>query len=246
MKRLFHWNYWYSARADEIFLDLDSNRAISRALSVLRVAIRETRDRLGIRAVWLYSTSTPHHAHMIIRLCGPMSWADKLAWSLWLGNDRLRVAYILQRWDRGLQHGDLLISKYPYYRKHDALCLCTEKHKKPEITEACAAMAALLGDERSADYFARTGKAPSKRRIRVPWGKVSLTQIKNWSEVYERDERLLQDNGPKQRLRRVQQIHTERERTDSGSDSHSAMASKVHAGDSATTCRGSNEPRQDH
>lgn len=174
-------NYWYASRSNEIFLDLDSNRATARALSVLRLAIRK--KHLAVRQVWLYGTPTAHHAHMIIVLRKHMPWVTRVAWSLWLGNDRLRAAYVLERsrWvPDGLQ--DLLVTKSPYYRQCEAVCKCRRKHKAKDVTENCPAMEILLGNERSADYFTRTGKAPPRRKIRVPWGRVSLNQIKNWSD----------------------------------------------------------------
>jgi hypothetical protein len=173
-------NFWYASRPNEIFLDLDSNRATARALSVLRLAVRK--KDLAVKQVWLYGTPTAHHAHMIVVLRRDMSWADRLGWSLWMGNDRLRVAYILRRWNNGVKNEDLFVTKELYYRDPDAFCGCILKHKDPEVTQACPAMEHLLGDERSADYFTRTGKAPPRRKIRVPWGRVSLKQIKNWSE----------------------------------------------------------------
>jgi hypothetical protein len=176
-------NYWYSARPNEIFLDLDSNRAIARALSVLRLALR--RRDLSVEAVWLYSTPTPGHAHGIIELKKKMPWESRLAWSLWLGNDRLRAAYILRRHVTLKANHDLLVSKYPYFRLADAFCNCNHKHKESQITENCEAMKHLLFTERSADYFSRTGVAPPRKKIRVPWGKVRLSQIRNWREVYE-------------------------------------------------------------
>jgi hypothetical protein len=173
-------NYWYASQPNEIFLDLDSNRATARALSVLRLAIRK--KDLPVRQVWLYGTPTAHHAHMIIVLRDPMPWLTRLAWSLWLGNDRLRAAYVLERsrWVDGKQ--DLLVTKTPYYREWDQVCKCRKKHKAKEVTDKCYAMGILLGNQRSADYFTRTGKAPPRRKIRVPWGRVSLKQIKNWSD----------------------------------------------------------------
>jgi hypothetical protein len=174
-------NYWYTARQNEIFLDLDSTRATARALSVLRAAVRK-RD-LQIESLWLYPTPGKHHAHMIIVLKDPMAWLSRMAWSLWLGNDRLRVAYVLERrlWVPE-QNGDLLVTKKPYYREWDQMCRCQKKHKPKAVTSKCHAMSILLGNQRSADYFTRTGKAPTRKKIRVPWGRVSLRQIRNWSE----------------------------------------------------------------
>lgn len=187
-------NYWYSSRPNEIFLDLDSNRAIARALSVLRLAIRQR--KLPIESVWLYGTATKNHAHMIIALRSGLCWESRLAWSLWLGNDRLRAAYVLRRhafgWGEGgpvgkdaIGHYDLLVTPSQYYREPDAFCECKGKHKETKVTSKCPAMIHLLGEHRSADYFSRTGSMPPKKKIRVPWGKVSLTQIRHWKEVYE-------------------------------------------------------------
>lgn len=176
-------NHWYAAQPDEIFLDLDSNRATARALSVLRLAIRKR--QLPIKAVWLYSTLKRGHAHMIIQLKDAMDFNTRLAWSLWLGNDRLRVAYVLERYRRGIKSGDLLISRSRYHRLANAFCHCTRKHKEAKVTEKCPAMIHLLGADRSADYFTRTGSAPPRKRIRVPWGQVSLTQLRQWKEVYQ-------------------------------------------------------------
>lgn len=186
-------NYWYSSRPNEIFLDLDSNRAIARALSVLRLALRDR--RLKIESVWLYSTPTRGHAHMILELKEFMFWESRLAWSLWLGNDRLRAAYILERHRVGAPNFDLLISREPYYREPDAFCNCKQKHKKASVTRRCPAMEHLLSTEKDADYFSRTGSAPPRRKIRVPWGRVALTQLRHWKGVYERNEEgLLQSN----------------------------------------------------
>ena len=178
LKVHFSVNYWYASRSNEIFLDLDSNRACARALSVLRLAIRK-RDLL-IHQIWLYGTPTAHHAHMIIVLKKPMEWLTRAAWSLWLGNDRLRLAYVLERSRWVINTQDLLVTKTPYYREYDSICKCRKKHKAKEVTDRCPAMGILLGNQRSADYFTRTGKAPPRRTIRIPWGRVSLNQIKNW------------------------------------------------------------------
>jgi hypothetical protein len=180
-------NFWYSSRPNEIFLDLDSNRAIARALSVLRLAIR--RKQLPIMGLFLYRTRTEGHAHMIVLLSCEMSWQKRLGWALWLGNDRLRAAYVLARHSINGTHAkhahDLLVSTQLYYRPWDAFCECKKKHKKKAVTDKCPAMEHLLMDQKSADYFTRTGKKPPRKKIRVPWGEVSLDQLSEWKEVYE-------------------------------------------------------------
>jgi hypothetical protein len=179
-----HMNYWYSAKGNEIFLDLDSYRATSRALSVLRMAIMK--KHLDVGAIWLYGTERKGHAHMIIELKQDMDWMTRLSWSIWMGNDRLRVAYILERENRGVQHSDLLTAKHAYqFRDPDAVCECKEKHKQPRVTSNCPAMKLLLGLERSADYFTRTGKAPPNRKIIIPWGRILIKDLKRWRGRYE-------------------------------------------------------------
>lgn len=173
-------NYWYASQSNEIFLDLDSNRATARALSVLRLAIRKD---LPVREVWLYGTRKAHHAHMIIVLKKDMPFMTRMAWALWLGNDRLRTAYVIERaLHVAPSCSDLLVTKRPYYRAWDSRCQCRKKHKPKAVTDKCPAMGMFLGNQRSADYFTRTGKAPPRKKIRVPWGKVSLKQIRNWSD----------------------------------------------------------------
>jgi len=110
----------------------------------------------------------------------------RLSWSIWMGNDRLRVAYILERENRGVQHSDLLTAKHSYeFRGPDAVCECTEKHKQPRVTSKCPAMKELLGLEANADYFTRTGKAPPHRNLRIPWGRITIQNLKRWRNRYE-------------------------------------------------------------
>lgn len=180
-------NYWYAAKENEIFLDLDSRRALRRAVSVLLIAMKK--ELLPVTSVYLYQTKQRGHFHMILVLWFDAwrrvgSWATKHAWSMWMGNDRLRVAYVLARRDdaripRG--GGDLLVSTRPYFRHANAVCHCKRKHKADSVTERCPAMRALLGKARAADYFARTGERRVRPlKVRIPWGEVSITDLKRW------------------------------------------------------------------
>ena len=173
-------NYWYDARPNEIFLDLDSRRSLNRAINVLRLAMtdRSKKPKLPIKNLYIYPSATAGHAHVIIELGGPLR-VSKHAWGAWLGNDRLRLAYVLGRQDI-LGGGDLLISKQQYYRAADAVCQCRSKHKDPKVTDACPAMVRLLGSHRSADYFYRTGATKPIGKIRIPWGRISKRQLREW------------------------------------------------------------------
>ncbi len=186
MKTLLSLNYWYYSRPNEIFLDLDNKRAVSRAFSVLAVAVRKR--HLHIKSVWMFASETPGHVHLIIVLSYDMAQMVKFGWQLWLANDRLRTAFILERWrcDPSLTNfrGDLLVGKIRYHRKPDDLCYCEGKHKDKTVTGNCPAMARLIGKEAAtADYFTRTGRVGYHPvdSLLVPWGRVSMASIQKWA-----------------------------------------------------------------
>lgn len=207
-------NYWYEAQTLELFLDLDSRRALRRAVTVLSVAMR-TR-KLSVDSVYLYPTKKDGHFHLIVTLKKRISFSARLAWCLWMGNDRLRTAYILMRSidDRmpsSATAGDLLVTSKVYYRSPDAVCRCRRKHKADAVTSKCPAMRALLGGARAADYFARTGPTLPGRRMRVPWGQVSKQQICQWADrrkVKGDAKGILQRNQNGRRVPRVGQTAT--------------------------------------
>lgn len=179
-------NYWYSARPRELFLDLDSNRATSRALSVIRADLLKD-GRLGIQRVFIYRTQSVDHAHMVLKLGHALTPIQRVGWGLWMGSDKLRAAFTLARLQKtyGLQHVDLLVGDERYHRKPDATCECTNtKHKVKEVTDACPAMKQLMAGWRSLDYYTRVGGPTPKRKIRVPWGEVDLEQIKEWRDIW--------------------------------------------------------------
>ncbi len=177
---LFQVNHWYNAAPNEIFLDLDSARAIARALSVLRVA--KLQKQLEIKSMWLYPTLQINHAHMVVVLYGPMADEIKVAWALWCGSDRLRASFSLMRSSLGLGYVDLFVSSRRYHRLANGFCCCKGKHKAKEVTDECPVLTAWLGEYRSADYFARTGKRPPRGKIRIPWGRVNQKQILKWKD----------------------------------------------------------------
>jgi len=194
-------NYWYAAKSNEIFLDLDNRRAISRAFNVLSKAVR--RGDLHVKGIYIYPSSTKGHVHVIIVLREVMTIIDRLAWSLWMGNDRLRVAFILKRCIDEIPNEDLLMGNRRYHRPPDDICACTGKHKDMKITGKCEAMARLIGREAAvADYFTRTGRVGLDRvetvgpdalvidgercgaleSLMIPWGRVSLECVKTWGK----------------------------------------------------------------
>lgn len=177
-------NYWYAARPDEIFLDLDSRRALMRCMKVLRAAKMEL---LGskVRAVFHYPTGRKGHCHVVIVLRNSISDKARAIVALWLGSDRLRTCYVMARiWS--MEHDryevvapDLLIASREYHRVPDGRCECKGKHKERHITDNCPALLDFLGTARSKDFFPRAGKQ-KLQPLRIPIGAVPLSLIRRW------------------------------------------------------------------
>lgn len=181
-------NFWYAARDNEIFVDLDNPRALTRALSVLRRALRRKvgsltpLESLLVESVWLYPSSSEGHFHLVIVLRRDMCFYKRVAWSLWLATDRIRAAYVLMRYMHtyGSRH-EILVSKKPYgFRRHDALCQCEGKHKSKAVTDRCPALADLLGNHRSDDYFPRNRDQKRYPPARFQFGEIPISRLRGW------------------------------------------------------------------
>jgi hypothetical protein len=152
--------YWYVSRPNELFLDLDNQRAVLFALEKLE---RNNPDYLAVRDRYLYESGTPGHYHLIVRVYGSMPAMERAIWELYLGSDIRRQEYVMMRLQRGLDglpltSADFLITPEPYgFRKPDLECDCEGKHKEKRITDDCPVMQVLLEDQRSAVYFALKG-----------------------------------------------------------------------------------------
>jgi hypothetical protein len=171
--------YWYIARGNEIFLDLDSPAKASRAISKLRRTLR--RKMLPIKAVYFYRSLSRGKYHLIIILSRSMPAGARALWAVWLGSDVVRGLYTLERLRRGIKAADLLIVVKPFeFRASDFKCRCPAKHKARRITDHCPIMAYIHGHERTADYFSRNlDRKVRKRGPVIPIGRVPLSRIVN-------------------------------------------------------------------
>lgn len=175
-------NYWYAARPNEIFLDLDSRKSMTRALRVLKVWMKDP-AKFGlpqVKEVYHYPTGRERHCHVIVVLDAPYGhFHSGVTLALWMGSDRLRAAYIFQRQNFVPVYADLLSGSRRYHRDPDFTCECGDKHKDRKVTDDCPALKTMLGAFRSANFFPRVGhkKIPL---LRVPVGRVPLTTIKRW------------------------------------------------------------------
>lgn len=161
--------HWYIARANEVFIDADSTSRLFYAMRQVQL----NWDRLNGREVFIYPSGTAKHYHLILQMHDGMDAWQRAVWELHCGSDRLRTEYIFERIRRGRAAGaDFLLTSHPYdFRKSDRACGCEAKHKDKSVTDACPVMQSLLGEEASAEYFARQPNA------QFQYGKVDLQKI---------------------------------------------------------------------
>ncbi len=172
------WN-WYVSRPNEIFVDLDSKRATTRAFSVLRRGM--IRRVLEVDSIWLYPSEAANHSHLIICLKGSMDALQRALWALWMGSDRIRGVYVIERLRHMVIAADVFSTRSLFeFRPPDDMCFCLDKHKKKSITDHCPAMERLLMDQRSADYFPRNTDRKKRRPLQVAWGRVSKASVLEW------------------------------------------------------------------
>lgn len=172
--------YWYAARPNEVFLDLDSRRALLRALKVIRAYRRQKRPTIIIDEVYHYPTGRPGHCHMVLVLRHSLEATKRAELALWMGSDRLRACFVMARIGAAFKdHADLLVTSRVYHRPADQQCMCSGKHKRKSITNKCHALRMFLGPWRSFDFYPRAGKQWMKP-FRVPIGRVSLESIRLW------------------------------------------------------------------
>lgn len=186
--------YWYTATSSEIFVDLDSKRALQRALSVLRRAVQKSRylpiisdsrypfqNSLHVQSIWVYPSQTANHFHLIIVLKNQLPVQTRIAWALWMGGDQLRAAYVMERWRHGNIRPELICTTTRYgFRIPDNVCHCQKKHKQKQVTDACPALRDILDEHRSADYFPRNQDRERRGPLRVEWGKLSKRRLLTW------------------------------------------------------------------
>lgn len=185
------WN-WYVSNSNEIFIDLDSSHAMKRAFQVLRRTMQRYRDHppncgpcarggLNVDSIWLYPSSRPGHAHLIVCLKSDMDALQRAMWALWMGSDRIRGIYIVERLRHMVIAADVFSTRSLFeFRPPDDTCNCATKHKDKRVTDRCPAMQRLMMDQRSAEYFPRNTDRKKLGKLIVPWGRVSKSNILEW------------------------------------------------------------------
>lgn len=162
-------NYWYVARPNELFLDIDNvSRSIKHAKARLQGAIEC--KKLDVLHVMERESKTTNHLHAIVTLANPITDIERYAWEVILHGDIYRACSNIMRSIHGIPSPDILISPWPYFepnlehpkfwrRYTDAICKCDGKHKK-YLMEICVAAKKLRGIHCTTAFFGKPSKNP--------------------------------------------------------------------------------------
>lgn len=166
-------NYWYVARANELFIDTDN----------VSKSIRHTRARLAgaiecgnldVAYVMSRPSKRKDHLHTIVTLREDMGEPlERYIWEIILHGDIYRGCCNLMRYINGVKSPDILISEWTYFaiqphdndpkheRHADDSCECTSKHNAATMA-TCPAAIRLRGENRTRGFFGRPSKDTSK------------------------------------------------------------------------------------
>lgn len=167
-------NYWYVARANELFIDTDNvSKSIKHTRARLQGAIEY--GKLDIAYVMSHPSKRKDHLHTIITLTKEtqLSPTERYVWEIILHGDIYRGCCNIMRYLSGVPGADVLISQYSYFEyfdrpdlmKHvrpaDYSCNCTSRHNAATMAE-CPAAIRLRGNNRTRGFFGKPSKDTSK------------------------------------------------------------------------------------
>lgn len=153
--------YWYSAKEDEIMVDLDSRVILEMSLRRLQKPDAEFSFLKNPRDVFVVPSNSDEHFHVIIRLSespkGELGELQRLLCGLYLMDHVYRSAKNIARWIKGIPHPSLLISPHNwtcsgvalnstkrFWRNPDAICQCNiQTHKSHTKILECPAHKSL-------------------------------------------------------------------------------------------------------
>lgn len=164
-------NYWYVARANELFIDTDNaSKSTKHARARLQGAIEC--GKLNVVYVMSRPSKSKNHVHTIITLKEPIAiWGERYVWEIILHGDIYRGCCNLMRYFYDVSSPDILISPWPYFyikeqkedspaaRYPDDKCNCTSKHTRA-VMETCPAAIRLRGENRTRGFFGKPSKNP--------------------------------------------------------------------------------------
>jgi hypothetical protein len=179
-------NYWYCARPNELFLDIDNvSRSIKHARARLQGAIEC--GKLDVVRVMQHTSRSKNHLHAIVTLVPDVAPLDRYLWEILLHGDLYRGLCNIRRELDGISAPDVLISPYGFFcspsneqaqklkppftvfqRNADDSCYCKTKHNAATM-ETCPAAKRLRGEFCNVGFFGR----PSRNECKI-WPEIKL------------------------------------------------------------------------
>jgi hypothetical protein len=162
-------NYWYVARANELFLDIDNvSKSIKHAKSRLQGAIEC--GKLDVAYVMSHPSKNKNHIHAIVMLQNEMFPSHRFVWEIILHGDIYRGCCNIMRDMHNMRSPDILISPFDRFaylpdtdfddvRWPDDSCNCKTKHNRATM-ETCPAAKRLRGEFRTHGFFGKPSKNP--------------------------------------------------------------------------------------
>ena len=169
-------NFWYVARPNELFLDIDNaSRSLKHARARLQGAIEC--GKLDVAYLVQHPSKSKDHIHVIVTLVKEIANFDRIAWEVILHGDLYRGCCNLMRLSNAIPAFDVLISPFSDFgwsgkladeingytefadRFPDAQCNCKSKHNAATM-QNCPAAIRLRGEFRNAGFFGKPSKNP--------------------------------------------------------------------------------------
>lgn len=166
-------NYWYVARPNELFLDIDNAaRSLKHARARLQGAIEC--GKLRVNYVSIRESKTTNHIHCIVTLFDELPEIQREVWAVILHSDIYRGCASIMRSCFAVPNPDILISSFAYFssdepypfaagtwnkRNANDSCSCNSKHNAATM-QNCPAAIRLRGDFRNAGFFGKPSKNP--------------------------------------------------------------------------------------
>lgn len=162
-------NYWYVARANELFIDTDN---VSKSIRHTRARLQGAIEcgKLDVAYVMSHPSKRKDHLHTIITIKDELSPTERYVWEVILHGDIYRGCCNIMRYLHGVPGADVLISPHSQFcndaahapdRMADDSCACTSKHNAATMA-TCPAAIRLRGDNRTRGFFGKPSKDTSK------------------------------------------------------------------------------------
>lgn len=150
--------YWYVARENELFCDLDLTDKTLKRLLLARARLRGAKESgaLNWEEFTFYQSLTPYHYHLMVKTHVSLDPYARILWESRFCDDMYRNNMNFARLQVGGRSWSLLITpiaRSNYWRPCDFSCACPKKHKADVMAECPVAKG--LECALAADHFGK-------------------------------------------------------------------------------------------